>query len=212
MTNEKRILALLFGAVVFGILVCPSAWSAPSSGIPAFSSYRDIPGITEDEIRDIEALKERYDSFTYGMIETSEAFIREDGSFGGYQALVCEWLGGLFGIPFRFEIIDSGTHIPRLSAGEIDFSGNVMRTPERELIYSMTDAIVDRQFVIIRLEENHLDDIARERPLRYAFVSNTPGRAAVASVTPSDTYESVWVDSFPQAYQALINGDRKSVV
>ena len=40
-----------------------------------FSSYRDVPGVTPEEIEAIEAFREQGASFTYGMIFNTEAYI-----------------------------------------------------------------------------------------------------------------------------------------
>ncbi|MCL2008497.1 MAG: hypothetical protein FWG77_10470, partial [Treponema sp.] len=55
----------------------------------AFTSLREIPGITEEEIRAVEALRTQYDYFTYGMILTTEAFIHDNGMIGGFAPLFC---------------------------------------------------------------------------------------------------------------------------
>jgi len=68
---------------------------------PAFTSFQDIPGVTEDEIRAIEALREKKPSFIYGMMPCTEAFIGETGEIGGFTALFCKWLSQLFEIPFK---------------------------------------------------------------------------------------------------------------
>jgi hypothetical protein len=64
-------------------------------------SFRDIPGITQEEISAIEALKKKYDSFVYGLEPTVDAFIGADGETRGYAVLFCEWLSRIFVIPFR---------------------------------------------------------------------------------------------------------------
>jgi len=68
-----------------------------------YASFRDVPGITDDEIAAVEALQRKYDSFVYGMIVTTEAFY-DDGEVRGYSALICEWMSEFFGIPFRHAI------------------------------------------------------------------------------------------------------------
>jgi hypothetical protein len=41
-----------------------------------FKSYRDIPGVTEAEIKAVEALRERAEPFVHGMMHTTAAFDR----------------------------------------------------------------------------------------------------------------------------------------
>ena len=56
-----------------------------------FSSYRDIPGVTAEEVAVVEALREKHDHFIYAMMFSTEAFLDEDGEIQGYAPLVCEW-------------------------------------------------------------------------------------------------------------------------
>jgi hypothetical protein len=55
-----------------------------------FASFHDIPGITTEEIAAIEDLRQKYESFSYGMTLSTESFIKEDNDIGGYSALFCE--------------------------------------------------------------------------------------------------------------------------
>jgi len=61
-------------------------------GPPSYRSYRNIPGVTNEEIRAIEALKGQRDSFVYAIRPSTEAFPGEDGEIHSFSALVCEWL------------------------------------------------------------------------------------------------------------------------
>jgi hypothetical protein len=111
---------------------------------PHFASFRDIPGITEDEIKAIEALQKECDSFVYGMPESTEAFIVENKEIKGFSALFCGWLSELFGIPFKpaqYEWLDL---LKGLDSGKVDFTGEMMATEVRHKKYFMTDAIAER--------------------------------------------------------------------
>ncbi|MDR1663374.1 MAG: response regulator [Clostridiales bacterium] len=185
----------------------------PRNAAVAYTSYREIPGITEEEISAIEGLKLKHDSFSYGMFLSTEAFIKEDGGFGGYSALFCDWLTRLFGIPFALEFYNSSELPVKLSAREIDFSGNIMPTPERLSLYFMSETIAERQYIIIRLESREdAEKILQERPLKYAFMENTPVESAVAAVTEPGVYEPLWVADAAQGYQALKSGEADAVI
>ena len=183
-----------------------------------FSSFHDIPGVTDEEIKAIEALRDRYDHFVYGMMISTEAFLKENGEGGGYTALLCEWLTELFGIRFQMEIYPPGEFIPQLNAGEMDFAGNVRATnvraaEEYERIYYMTDTIMERQYKRMRLAGSHsLQQISIERPLRYAFLEGYTTPSTVALIMRSGAYEAVWVKDFAEAYDALKNGDADAFV
>jgi hypothetical protein len=172
-----------------------------------FSSFRDIPGVTADEIRAIEALQREYNSFIYGMNPTTEAFVDcVDGQIKGFSALFCEWLVGLFGIPFKVKNYSWGDLMAGLESGEIDFTGDFMATPERRNIFIMTDAIVERSLKTFSIEGTPpLSVIARTRPPRFAFLENS---AVFDPVSEAADYpfESVFVNNFPSAYDLLKSG------
>ncbi|MCL2821477.1 MAG: ATP-binding protein, partial [Oscillospiraceae bacterium] len=172
-----------------------------------FTSFRDIPGLTEKEIADIDRLQNAHSSLSYGMIMSTEAFRTTNNEIGGYSALMCEWLTGLFDIEFKVEIYPMNELLEKLDSHEVDFSG-VMMTNEAHLEkYIMTDIIAERQFVLFRIAGNPpLSQIAQERPLRYIFVENAPAERAAAAVTEPGTYEPVWVRNASEAYEVLKSG------
>ena len=178
-----------------------------------FSSYRDIPGVTEAEIAAVEALRTEDGSFRYGMTLSTESFIKENGDHGGYAALFCEWLTELFDIPFDLELYLWNDLLDGLSNGEIDFSGHLMPNEESLETYFMTDYIAARQFIIVRLiGSRHPNEILAERPLKYAFTENSPTEPAVAAVVKPGTYEPIWLDDYAEAYERLVNGDADAFI
>ncbi|MDR0322293.1 MAG: transporter substrate-binding domain-containing protein [Treponema sp.] len=177
--------------------------TAPQS---PFTSFRDIPGITAEEIAGIEALQKKYKSFSYGMTLSTEAFPTGNGA-GGYSAMLCEWLTGLTGIQFHPAVYLWSDLVEKLNAGELDFAGNITPTEERIERYYMSAPIAERQYKTIQLAGSlPLDRIALTRPLRYVFLEGTAFSAAVASVTDSSTYETIFVSNYEDAYRILKNG------
>jgi hypothetical protein len=105
--NIKALIALFLlpgiaVASLSGLLFqgCLAAHKNPVNDISAIKSYMDIPGITAGEIAAIEAYKASGRSFTYGSLKSMEAFHQQDGSNAGFSVMVCEFLSGLFGMPF----------------------------------------------------------------------------------------------------------------
>ncbi len=210
------IIVLFMGCLPMAGIVYNSSVSvraAAADGEAVFTSFYDIPGITADEIADIELLQQKYDSFTYGMYLTSEAFIEEDGAIGGYAAHFCEWMSSLFGIPFEVELFRSNELDDKLLSGEIDFSGNFMPTADRQQNFIMSDTIAERQFKIVWLDSSrNPGDVAKERRISYVFNVNTPLEAAVAAVTEPGSYETVWSSDFQEAYQILKSGEADAFI
>jgi PAS domain S-box-containing protein len=217
--RQRRIKTKILFALVFAVAVLGCDKAAVESRLQTpFTSFQDIPDVTEDEIKAIEALRDRYDHFAYGMMMSTEAFLKENGEGGGYAALLCEWLTELFDIRFQLEIYAPNELIPKLNVGEIDFAGNVRATnvraaEEYERIYYITDTIMERQYKRMRLAGSRsLNQISMERPLRYAFLEGYTTASTVALIMASSKYEAIWAKDFAEAYKALENGDADAVV
>jgi PAS domain S-box-containing protein len=201
-----HILAALF--LVFIFSNCGKSAGKQSDKTPIFTSFRDIPGVTADEIMAIEALQREYNSFVYGMNPTTETFVDRfnHDQISGFSTLFCEWLSGLFGIPFTPTLYNWGDLLAGLESGEIDFTGDLMATPERRKTFFMTDPIVERSLRAFRIEgELPLSVIAQSRPLRFAFLENSAAFAPVSEVVEYP-FEGVFVSDFPSAYELLKNG------
>lgn len=163
-----------------GCAVTPESTDAPQ----AFTELRDIPGITDEEIAAVEALRDKYDSFSYGSLHSTEAFYNTQGEIRGYAALFCEYLTELFGIQFIPELLEWGDMYPELKT---DFSGDFIATEERrtELGYYFTDAIAERSFKYFRIAgSTPRSDIISSRPLRLGFLEGST--TAVAAIRALD--------------------------
>jgi hypothetical protein len=125
--------------------------------IPQFS-FRDVPGVTAQEIAAIEVLQQEHSAFIYGMTLNTEAFLIKSGEsvtdnvVGGYSALLCQWLTGLFGIPFEPVIFDRNDLLLGLENGKIDFSGDLTITDERRQNHFMTGTIAERSLKEYKIE------------------------------------------------------------
>ena len=188
------------------LLSCGKSGDRPFDGAPLFSSFRDIPGVTGDEITKIQALQKQYDSFVYGMTPGTESFV-VNGNIGGFSAFVCEWLTGLFDIPFVPALYEWGDLITGLKAGEIDFSGDLTPSDERRNTYFMTDAIAQRTIKYFRIKDNApLAKIAQERPLRFGFLEGSVVIDRVISFNEYEMAEPVFIRDYESAYELLNSG------
>jgi len=171
---------------------------------PVFTSYRDIPNVTEDEIKDIEELRRKTPFFIYGMSESTETFTGENGEIGGYTALFCNWLSQLFGIPFKPTIYEWGDLVEGINTEEIDFTGEMTATDERRKIYFMTDTIVERSIKTFRLMgSKSISEVIRSRPLICCFLEGTTTINDVSSRLYGE-YKIIEVNDYPTAYDLLI--------
>jgi len=103
-------------------------------------SYRDIPGVTEEEINAIEELQKQGASFSINVPHSIELFKDENGQLCGYTLLLCEWLSALFEMRFYPKIEELSAIIQKLDAGEAFFGSQVI-TEDRLRRYLMTDPI-----------------------------------------------------------------------
>ena len=165
------------------LLVCAggvSSFALPEDKIspPSLNSFRKIPGLSLEEIAAVEALQLKGGKVIFGAVRSSEAFIRGDGSIGGFSRLLCEWLTEIFGVHFEPQIVDWEDLVAGFNSGNIHFTAEFTPTQQRLNRYFMTRPIVERAVVNFRLRGSEpLDEIAATRPVRYAFFSDSTLRA-----------------------------------
>jgi ABC-type amino acid transport substrate-binding protein len=173
---------------------------------PHFTSFRDIPGVTDNEIQAIEALQEQHTAFVYGMMPSTETFLIRDGELGGYSVLFCEWLSQLFEIPFKPALYEWGDLLAGLQSGEVDFTGEITASDERRQTYFMTDAIAERSIRTLRLKDSRpLSEIARQHPLRYGVFSGATTFDIVSHLP--DECEITLFDDYDTVYRKLKSGE-----
>lgn len=170
-------------------------------------SFRNIPGVTQNEINAIEALKTKYGSFTCAVNPNTDSFYSKDGELSGFAILFYDWLSGFFGIPFKPEFYEWGNLIKKLDSCEVDFTIELAESPKRRAVYFMTSPIAKRTIKIYRIKgAEPLSDITNSRPPQYAF----PVESVLADKTAAKikySFEIVFVDSHADAYPLLKSGE-----
>jgi len=203
-----RVFVLSAIMVIIGSLAaCGSKTRNQSHHTANFTSYSAIPGVTREEINAIESLKVLGRSFTYGTLNSTEAFIDFDGNIAGYSVLLCDFLSGLFGIPFvqKFSLWDS--LIEGLNSGTFDFTGDLTPTPERRAFYVMSNPIADRSLGVFVLAETN--KIERESDLngrRIGFLKNSATAQLINKAYPSLNFVSVLLDNVSDSVEMLKSG------
>jgi signal transduction histidine kinase/ABC-type amino acid transport substrate-binding protein len=186
---------------------CGKSAGTGEGGSYQYTSFRDIPGVTQDEIRAIEAFQNKGTAFVYGMMPSTETFLKNDGEIGGYSALFCEWLSELFGTPFKPVFYEWGDLLEGLQSGKVDFTGEITASDERRKIYFMTDAIAERSIRTLRMVDSRpLSEIARYRPLKFGVFDGATTLDEIISLLPSE-YEIVLFDDYDDVYDKLKNGE-----
>jgi len=205
------VLIIIFAVIAFS--ACyeepPKAYNFISNSI---SSYRDIPGITAEEIEAIEAVKQSRSKIIYGSMPSTEAFRMPDGSYNGFSAMFNNLLSELFDIPFVLSIHDWTELKNGIDDKIIDFTGEMTPTPERQLIYHMSYPIAERGLsVFTRNEVNdfYLDNL---RGLKIGFYKGTITAESVLNAYPDLVFEIADVYDYQDVYSKLMSGEIKAFI
>jgi len=207
--NIQRLISFIITLAVLTAFIsgCSVSDSESDSEAVRHASFRDVPGVTADDIRAVESLLLERDSFVFGVMPSTEAFYNKDGEINGFVALFCDWLTEMFGAPFIPQLYEWGELIEGLESGEIDFTSELTATEERRKTFSMTDGIIERLIGYFRISGSiPLPIIAESRPLRYGFLAGTITNGIIEEQSDY-TFETFWVDDYEEAYVMLKSGE-----
>jgi signal transduction histidine kinase/ActR/RegA family two-component response regulator len=183
------ILVFALAAAIAGVS-CGAGISGDGDKTPAtYTDFRDIPGVTAEEVRAIDALADKYgdEGFSYGTFPSTESFTKPDGTLGGYSALFCDWMSQLLGIKFTPETYDWDALYGGVAEGRIDFTGDLSATPERREQFFMTRAFVQRAIVAFREDGSPgFGEIMKTRPLRFGFLAGSNTAELILEALPYD--------------------------
>ena len=146
-----------------------------------YKSYMEIPGVTQDEVDAIEALKASKPSLKYGYLMSTEAFFCDDGELNGFAPILYERMGELLGFEFVPEVCNWSELFEKLESGAIDITHELTPSADRVGTYYMTDPIIQRILKIYKKKDFDIDAVAAQREIRCAFLSNTTLYATVQS-------------------------------
>jgi len=148
--------ALCFFLVSLCVILLTGCGQATNKTDPLASikTYKDIPGVTTEEITAIEALKAGRGAFSYGALLSTEAFVLPDGSYAGFVTEFCRLLSELFGVDVLQQFFEWDELIYALDSQTVDFTGELTPTAERQLIYGMTSPIAERMLRIFTLADS----------------------------------------------------------
>jgi len=200
----------LIAAAVVGVAVLWNRGGLPSkrqAESPAYTSFRDIPGVTDDEISAIGSLQTKYGTFVYGMPVSTEAFMNRDGEIRGYSVLFAEWLSRLFDVPFTVVNCEWADTIEAFKTGKIHFNGSMVATEERSAAFFQTGAIAQRSITCFRLSSSRpLADVMVERPVRIGVLEGTASADIVVASLDPGTFEAMLISENADGYDFLKGG------
>ena len=214
---KKRYLPIMIAlwiTMILSLVACayrstPSYVIRPSFEMqPSISSLHEVPGITEEEIQAIEELRTRFDSFVYGVPLSTEAFYNEQGELSGFTALLCDWLSTLIGIEFKPVNVEFADLFTAMETNQIDFTGGLAPSPERKLLYHMTDPIIERTLVYFRLSGSPpLYEILKSRPVKLAFLEGSATTNLAMDALPEGTFEPIFIKYNTDAIDLILSGE-----
>ena len=172
----------------------------------SFANFRDVPGITEEEIAAILALQETREYLVYGVSYSTEAFQTEDGEIGGFARLFAEWLSSFFEIEVRMRHYEFAHLIQALDEGVVDLGGGLLISEERRENYYLAGPVVERSFAYFRLKESppfshiRVGDISS-----VAFLRDSETIPMVLPTLPLEHLTIQYVPYIADVYQLLRN-------
>ena len=199
MKTRKIILAIIISVLFLG---CNDSIEVEQESV--LESFYDIPGITRDEIKAIEALRGK--TLIYAMPLGVEAFQDSSGAVKGFTVFFCEWLSGIFDINFKPVIYDWLDILAGLESKEISFTGELTPSAERSLTFYMSKPIASRLLNTYRLNgARPLNEIVNERRIRCGFIEGTTTVNTVTYELKDGTYDVVILKDVDLVYNALKN-------
>ncbi|MCL2699826.1 MAG: transporter substrate-binding domain-containing protein, partial [Defluviitaleaceae bacterium] len=199
-------LLLLLAAVLCADACAPNL-RVPSSGMPEIQTFRDIPGITAEEISAIEELQATRQSFSFGMMPTTESFTLQNDSYAGFSPLFSDLLSDLFGIRFVPEFHAWDSLYEGLLDHSIDFTGMLSPTPGRREIFYMSEPIAERSVVVFHERGAPIETTTDLNGLRLGFFTAAVTPHLIRDVYPSLKFEIIEVQNASEAVDKLSAGE-----
>ncbi|MCL1884879.1 MAG: ATP-binding protein, partial [Defluviitaleaceae bacterium] len=167
------------GVAAFFLLLILVAFAScgrqSAQAVVHFDGFRDIPGISTEQIRTIEQIRVDNIIFYYGMMKNDETFVTENGEILGFTAGMVGWLNSLFDVPFHVIVYEELDELMAdLERGRVHFTGQFPVIPALEGVFTKTTPISQRSLATARVPNSRpLMEIENERPLRLGFYAGT---------------------------------------
>ena len=207
-TKARRIitLILILGFIASSTTGCRFTHK-PAFSIQSVKSYKDIPGVTNEEIAQIEALKSKKESFSYGTMLSTESFILPNGTYAGFTSLFRTFLSDLFGIPFVHAFYSWNSLKNGINNKTIDFTDELTLASEWKQLCFMSNPITERSLKIYLYGDSvKIEKEADLNHLRVGFLEDTIIAQSILSIYPTLEFETVTVRNTQDAAKKLRSG------
>nr|AGS52656.1 putative hybrid sensor and regulator [uncultured bacterium contig00045] len=228
MPARRALASLLLCAFAIGLAGCAMQnIQLLDDDAPVIQTFRDIPGITADEVAKIEALLATREVFTYGSLPSMDMFELPNGPpdgyfpdpsmsepipwpYGGYDGFaprLCELLSGLFGIPFIPEMYDWHELKTGVDYKAIDFTGAINMTPDLGHRYYMTSPIAGNRLTVF-VKEDGVEILSEHdlMGLRLGFYAGSSIGQITRNAFPRIDFEAVEIDTAWEMANMLTSG------
>ncbi|GHV14057.1 hypothetical protein FACS1894219_09650 [Clostridia bacterium] len=211
--HKKIISVALALSALFSCVLSAPVFAASKAGFTDYKSFRDVPGVTAEEIAAVDAYRGVVPFFTYGMTESTELYRNNDtGSYNGFADLFCNFLSEFFEIKFKAISYEWNELISNFRDREIAFSGEISTEFKNDPGYYLTDSIADRKIIMVSLEgQLKLQTYTSERPLILGFLDGTSTETLIATSIHFD-YETVTVKNYSDAYRRMKLGEIDAIL
>ncbi|MCL2147598.1 MAG: GGDEF domain-containing protein, partial [Synergistaceae bacterium] len=203
--KRRLFLIILFSLIMLSLAGCRAVSNEKQP--LEIKTYKDVPGVTDEEIAGIEALKSNRGEFSYGSLYGTEAFFQPDGSTAGFSSEFCSFLSDFFGMDFVLEIYEWDELTRNIVDKSLDFTGELTSTEERNQVYTMSAPIAER---FLRIFTNKFSDNviigANVNRLKIGFLEDSITEASILKVYPA-SYTRIDVENYQMAADLLESGE-----
>jgi len=210
----KRIFAVILAALILFLSGCELVRDKNNNNTPGslslstvehIKTYRDIPGVTEKDIADIEALKSERDKFIYGVLLSTEAFELPDGSYGGFAIKFSGLLSELFGINIVHEFYEWDELMEKFETGAVDFTGELTPNDERKQVYGMSLPVAERMLrIFTRADSDKINNENDVAGFKIGFLEGSVTADSIRKTYPVE-FTAVEVPDYNAAAEMIKN-------
>jgi PAS domain S-box-containing protein len=207
----KRVLTLAAVLVFLPHAACVKDGGSPHLSDKGVRSYKDVPGITQEEIAAIEAVRAKGGGLTYGNIIETESFRMPDGTFAGFSAELFNYMGGFFGIGFSPRYYGHGGRdsvMEAFKSGGVDFVYGIATSAKAMERYHVTTPVAGhRMAAYMRAGDAELNDISGIAGFKTGFLKSRATREVISQYYPSLHVEWAEAATLEEAAEMLRGGE-----
>ena len=164
------------------------------------SNYKNIPGITNEEIKQIEVLKNEKKKIIFGTLKSDEIFSNRDQTNNGFIKQICGLFSYIFDIPFITEYYDWETLENEVLCENVDFTDIMTNNLYENNRIISTHPISEHSLSIYELENSkRIDDESDLNGLKIGFLKNSMTNEFVTNIYPFLKIETVDFNNFDEA-------------